>query len=251
MSKLSRKEFESILEEAYIEGYNSALEDIEEDIITESENIESEEYEALLESELTEWLNVYNEAGSVPNPKEIAQKIYDKVMNNSKVQKFFKKHPEEKSKKVNWVKKVATNTGNLYKRDSDMAIGVEFITNIITICVIVITIPAILTAPLPFAVPAVLTRILPMLLGGSVGFLVGLAKGVISSKLIIDNLKSVQGKAAKAAYEKEVKETKAGLIDRARLRYKHINKMLENPPKQESTEYDFDLESDFNKFVTE
>jgi len=35
MSKLSREEFESILEEAYIEGYNTALEDIQEDILDE------------------------------------------------------------------------------------------------------------------------------------------------------------------------------------------------------------------------
>jgi len=35
MSKLSREEFESILEECFIEGYNSALEDIQEDIYNE------------------------------------------------------------------------------------------------------------------------------------------------------------------------------------------------------------------------
>ena len=42
---MTREEFESILEEAYIEGYNSAIEDIQEDILDEEAYDLEGEYE--------------------------------------------------------------------------------------------------------------------------------------------------------------------------------------------------------------
>jgi len=42
---MTREEFESILEEAYIEGYNTAIEDIQEDILDEKAYDLEDEYE--------------------------------------------------------------------------------------------------------------------------------------------------------------------------------------------------------------
>ena len=47
---MTREEFESILEEAYIEGYNTALEDIQEDILDEEAYDLEGEYEYYTES---------------------------------------------------------------------------------------------------------------------------------------------------------------------------------------------------------
>ena len=54
MSKLSREEFESILEECFIEGYNSALEDIEEDILDEEAFDLEREYNKVFQEKLDE-----------------------------------------------------------------------------------------------------------------------------------------------------------------------------------------------------
>ncbi len=47
---MTRDEFESILEEAYIEGYNSALEDIQEDILDEEAFDLEDDYDYYTES---------------------------------------------------------------------------------------------------------------------------------------------------------------------------------------------------------
>ena len=47
---MTREEFESILEEAYIDGYNSAIEDIQEDILNEEAYDLERDYEYYNES---------------------------------------------------------------------------------------------------------------------------------------------------------------------------------------------------------
>ena len=47
---MTREEFESILEEVYIEGYNTAIEDIQEDILDEEAYDLENEYEVYAES---------------------------------------------------------------------------------------------------------------------------------------------------------------------------------------------------------
>ena len=51
---MTREEFESILEEAYIEGYNTAIEDIQEDILDEEAYDLENEYEYYTEEKMSE-----------------------------------------------------------------------------------------------------------------------------------------------------------------------------------------------------
>ena len=80
---MTREEFESILEEAYIEGYNSAIEDIQEDILneeaydlegeydyyTESKNVRKQ-MDKLQHKDDKQWGSTYSRTYYPSNPKQ-------------------------------------------------------------------------------------------------------------------------------------------------------------------------------------
>ena len=104
---MTREEFESILEEAYIEGYNSALEDIQEDILDEESYDLEGEYE------------YYTESGRKSNVRrkmmELGEKhdgdvLYRNGTSSSSNFDNSTPHPKAINKGLDWSRK--TDTGN-------------------------------------------------------------------------------------------------------------------------------------------
>ena len=96
---MKREEFEALLEEAYENGYKDAI--FEESCgVTESFVLETEQ-------NINEWLDAYTEAGKIPSPKDVAMKIYERVIKSAKVAKVLAKEPGKADKIKAVIKKMA------------------------------------------------------------------------------------------------------------------------------------------------
>ena len=217
MSKLSRKEFESILEEAYIEGYNSALEEV---AIIESCGIGNDFIQECTE-DIDNWLNTYTEA-SVPSPKELAMKIYEKVINAGKIVKLMAKEPNKTDKIKKAAKALAIKAAQFIKHNYGTIIKGIIISMVVSFIITII-----------------------------VSFLSGVGIGIASATNSVGVLNWIinNPKILGAAFTIVIKG--GGYAAGIKYIKDHIKMPKESKSKQESTEYDFDLESDFNRFVTE
>ena len=112
---MTREEFESILEEAYIEGYNTAISDIQEDILDKEAYDLEGEYESILEmkdsrdpeTKRKETRNLINKfygkkiinRNNKPSSMFVIKAKKLREMND-KIQKYYKeKNPEDKDLK--------------------------------------------------------------------------------------------------------------------------------------------------------
>jgi hypothetical protein len=106
---MTREEFESILEEAYIEGYNTAIEDIQEDILDEEAFDLENEYEYYTESK-----NVGNKMKELRDEDEDGNTIY---RNGTTTVSYRSNtpHPKAINKGLNWSSKTDNGTFEGYK----------------------------------------------------------------------------------------------------------------------------------------
>ena len=216
---MNREEFESILEEAFLEGQYQA---------------EIDCYEEAMEIELDNMFNSYNEAGSIPSPSELIKTIKEKIFNHPRVKKFFKDHPEEEAKKKRFIDKYANSAKALYKKDVNFAIGTSIISFLVTCGVMLTVVPF---ASLPSGLPGII-------ISGGIGAIIGLIENGLSTKFILSKLKSAEGKAVRNKYEKSVKKNDPGLIGRVIAR----NAALDDFYKKSYKEDTFDLEDEMNSY---
>lgn len=210
---MTKSEYKALLEEAFDTGYEDAKLDlfmescgITEDYITETNEIGEE------------WLDTFEEA-AMPSPKELAVKIYERVLKSAKVAKAFAKNPDKveiMKKSIKRMAAVAAKTvDDACKANKDTSKEIVKEVGLGVICSLII---AVIAGVGPVATVATIT-----------GATVLLNKAI---KMVVED------KDVRKAF-KFVKEGIGKIVEKV-------------TPKKESTEVEevpsFDLEADMGKF---